>query len=119
MVGAPEGSTVIAALNQVELCVRHPSNQRRLRPIVPAAPDIQPAVLQFVLYSSLTKKAGIETIQKELKSQKVEFETSKKITWLKDKLKEDEKQRHEKFLRKKLEENGTDAGDQTVGEMLT
>ena len=58
-------------------------------------------------------------IAKELKARKVGVDPSDKISDLKKKLKEDEKQRHEQFLRKKLEEYGTDAGDQTVAEMLT
>ena len=76
-------------------------------------------MLKFVLYSSLTKKAGIEKIAKELKARKVGVDGSDKITDLKKKLKEDEKQRHEQFLRRKLEEYGTDAGDRNLVEMLT
>ena len=61
-----------------EAKLNNPSNQRRLRSMIPAAPDIQLAVLQFVLCSSLTKKAGIETIQKELKSRKVDLKLQRK-----------------------------------------
>ena len=75
-------------------------------------------MLQFILYLSLTKDVGVDKIKIELKAWKVEFDPSDKIIWLKQKLKNDENQRHEQFLCKELEECGTDAGDQNVGEML-
>ena len=60
----------------------------------------------------------MKKIAKELEVWKVGVDPSDKISDLKKKLKEDEKQRHEQFLRRKLEEYGTDAGDRNLVEML-
>ena len=96
----------------------NPSTQWCLHSIHPVTQDIQPAVLQFVLYSSLTKVDELATIRAELCNCNITVDPSEKIMQLKLKLKEDEKKKYDQFQRKKVEEYGTNAGDQNVDEML-